>query len=87
MLALVVILVQVLDTYHDKQSIETKVVNTVPVPIVPAGMYHTNIETLTFRIGLNTGRIGHVPATPANFGQHQQVPGVPTCIEKSVFFF
>ena len=27
-----------------------------------------------------------IPAVPANFGQYQPVPGVPTSIEKSFFF-
>ena len=34
---------------------------------------HTGIETLMFRIGLNTDRTGYVPAIPANFGQYRPV--------------
>ena len=56
----------------------SKVVNTVPVTTVPTSMYRTNmytdIETSTFRTGLNTNRTGHVPTIPAG-------------IEKSFFFF
>ena len=36
------------------------------------GMY-TGIETSTFRTGLNTGRIGHVPAIPDKFGQYRPI--------------
>ena len=43
-----------------------KVVNTVPIPAVPAGMYrtgmYTNIKTSTFRTGLNTGQFWAIPA-------------------------
>ena len=55
---------------------QTKVVNTVPVLAVPAGMYRTGIETSTFRIGLNTDHTG----------QYRAIPGVSAGIEKSFFF-
>ena len=57
-----------------------KVVNTVPAGMYRTGMY-TGIETSTFRTGLNTGRIGHVPA---NFGQYRPIPANT---EKVFFFF
>ena len=34
---------------------------------------YTGIETSTFRIGLNTGCIGHILAIPANFRQYRPV--------------
>ena len=57
----------------------TKVINTVL-----ADMYCTNtctgIETPTFHIGLNIGRIGQ-------FRVYQSISSVPTGIEKSFFLF
>ena len=54
--------------------INSNVVNTVPIPTVPAGMYHigtyTGIKIPIFRTGLNIGRIGHVSAIPADFEQY-----------------
>ena len=38
-----------------------KIVNTVPVPTIPAGMY-TGIKTLMFRIGLNIGQFRAISA-------------------------
>ena len=62
----------------------TKVVNTVPVPAVLAGMYrtgmYTSIETSTFHTGLNTSRTGHI-------GHFRAIPGVLVGTEKSFFFF
>ena len=49
------------------------------------GMY-TGIETSTFRTGLNTGHIGHVPAIPDNFGQYRPVPDVPANTKKCFYF-
>ena len=43
------------------------------------GMY-TDIETLMFHTGLNTGRTSHVPVIPANFEQYLPV-------QKTIFFF
>ena len=57
-------------------DLSAKVVNTVPVLV---GMY-TSIEISTFRTSLNTGRIDHILAIPANFGQYRPV-------QKNVFFF
>ena len=48
---------------------------------------YTDIETSTFRTGLNTGHTSHVPVILANFGQYQPVSGVPAGTEKSFFFF
>ena len=56
---------------NKEKSISTNVVNIVPIPIVPAGMYYidtyTGIKIPIFRTGLNIGRIGHVLAIPADF--------------------
>jgi len=59
-----------------------KIVNTIPVLTVPTGMY-TDIETSTFRTGLNTGRIGHT-------GQFRAILASIECIgryRKKVFIF
>ena len=58
----------------------TKVVNIVPVPAVPAGMYrismHTDIENQRFVL-VNTGRTGHT----------SQFRAIPAGTEKSFLFF
>ena len=65
-----------------------KVVNTVPVPAVLAGMYctgmHTGIKTSTFRTGLNTGHTSHTDqfrAIPVGTGHTSKYR------EKFFFFF
>ena len=55
------------------------------VPAVPAS--NPVHSTPLFRTGKNTGRTGHVPAVPANFGQYRPVPGVPAGTRKKFFFF
>ena len=69
------------------RSYSSKVVNTVPVWVVLVDMYCTgtyiDIETSIFRIGLNTGRTGHVPT---NFEQYRPVPGILVGIEFFFFF-
>ena len=51
---------------RDKVRPLPKVVDIVPVPALPVGMYRTNtytgIETPTFHTNLNTDHAGHVPA-------------------------
>ena len=66
--------------FHD--LILTKIVDTLSVPAISAGMYcigvYTGIETLTFYIGLNIGRTGYtgqfyaIPAGMRNIGQYAQ---------------
>ena len=59
-------------------SNKSSVVDTVPVPAIPAGLYrtstNTDIEMPTFCTGLNTGHTSRFRAIPAG-------------TEKSFFFF
>ena len=55
-------------TYSYVRGGNTKVVNTILIGMYRTGTY-TSIETLMFRIGLNTDRIDHIGqfwAIPAN---------------------
>ena len=53
-----------------------KVVDTVLVPNVPAGMYfidtYANIEMPTFRTSLNTGRFWVLPANIGCIGRYRK---------------
>ena len=48
---------------------------------------YTGIEISTFHTALNTGRIGHVPVIPVNFGQYRPLHSVPAGTPKKVLFF
>ena len=67
----------------------SKVVDTVPIPTVLAGMYgtgtYTGIEMPAFRTDLNTGRTDHVLAIPADFGVPFQ--GVSGFLKNNLYIF
>ena len=73
---------------NKEKCISTNVVNTVPIPIVPAGMYHidtyTGIKIPIFRTGLNTGRIGHTGQFQAILASNERTGWYQ---KKKAFFF